>query len=122
MHMTLTKNAKRFRFWGDVFYYLSLLFSLVAAAASIVAGLPVITGDAGAKEFMFHLLICVPLLSSALGAYISKTRFLQKWGVTHTAAGQIVAEIYKFRCHILEYNPISGQKTAEEEEEEGGGI
>merc|ERR1719199_1747140 len=36
MHMTLTKNMKRFRFWGDVCYFLSVVLGLAAALFSVV--------------------------------------------------------------------------------------
>lgn len=132
LHMTLIKNSKRYRRYADWAYLLSLLLSLAAAFLSVYWSIHMMSEcagkEGGAKEencrpddhilhVMKYALLIIPLIAGALGAYISRTRYLQKWGQTLTSAGHMVAEIYKFRCHINEYNPISSQGQTDEEAE-----
>ncbi|CAD7922719.1 unnamed protein product [Amoebophrya sp. A120] len=124
MHMTLIKNAKVFRKWADLLYLLQLMLGWFGAFFSVYFSVHVArecAGDqhkCGDSDFLYlaltNFLLIIPIVAGALGAYVSHRRYLQKWGATYTAAGQIVSEIYKFRCHVNEYNPFSDEaKTGE---------
>jgi hypothetical protein len=132
MHMTLTKAGKAYRRNADITYVITVILAILSSFLSVLMGASHDKNDDGSMgELMIpdksnsriaieQILIVVPLVTSAMGAFNSLTRYLQKWGVVTTAAGQIVREIYQFRTHVIEYNPISGdsENKVDGEEEE----
>ena len=61
--------------------------------------------------FCNRLLLFIPIASSVVAAVISQKRLIQKWATMKTAASQIVAEIYKFRTDVLEYDPYAAAQN-----------
>jgi len=135
MHMTLVKAGKIYRRYADITYFVALMLGLVSSFLAVLLGATeqknadgsmgaLLVPDKSTSRHAFEqILIVVPLATGALGAFNSLTRYLQKWGAVTTAAGQIVREIYQFRTHVIEYNPIpadADKKAMEEEEEDDG--
>lgn len=125
-HMTFTKNGKRYRAWGDMFFYVSVFLTLVSSNLAVLVTeesyttsmSDVLTFDVA--QICNTLLLLIPIISSIVGAVISKRRLLQKWAAMKAASAQIVAEIYKFRTVVIEYDPrAAGSGGAEESEEDG---
>merc|ERR1719409_2520481 len=131
MHMTLVKAGKMYRRNADITYFVSVLLALLSSFLSVLMGATdrktadgemgelLIPDKSNERQIVEQVLIVVPLVTGALGAFNSLTRYLQKWGVVTTAAGQIVREIYQFRTHVLEYNPISGDSETKTDVDEG---
>ena len=137
MHMSLMKNARTYKRMADFGYNLTLILSVLGALFSIttadkrwlrwlLASLPGSTGsyvedEEDVDNGLFLLLLVIPLLTGAMGALIARTRYNHKWGMCLTGASQIEGEIYKFRCRVLEYDPSTRQKLADQDGYGAGG-
>merc|ERR1719456_1286674 len=56
-----------------------------------------------------------------MSAFGSQRRYQLKWGACLSAAAQLVAEIYKFRCATLEYDSMPTTPSGGDEEPEDDG-
>jgi hypothetical protein len=138
-HMTFVENAQRYRRWGDICFYFSIALTLVSATFAILITKEEYTNgiqnaleqhlgkhlqvDFGVLDFCKKLLLVIPVTTSVLAAVVGKKRFLKKWAALTAASAQIVAEIYKFRLLVLDYDPqySAEKKEGEEDEEEPEG-
>jgi hypothetical protein len=121
-HMILTSNAKRFRRWGDFFYYFSLFLTFISSILAVLITKEDYLG-AMTNELNFdmddvckRLLLIIPIVSSIVASVINNKRMLQKWAALKTAASQITAEIYKFRNRVLEYDAFHSQNDVDQDD------
>eukprot|EP00746_Dinoflagellata_sp_MGD_P150596 gnl/MRDRNA2_/MRDRNA2_82436_c0_seq2.p1 gnl/MRDRNA2_/MRDRNA2_82436_c0~~gnl/MRDRNA2_/MRDRNA2_82436_c0_seq2.p1 ORF type:complete len:1083 (+),score=205.85 gnl/MRDRNA2_/MRDRNA2_82436_c0_seq2:86-3334(+) len=127
-HMILTSNAKRFRRWGDFFYYFSLFLTFISSIFAVLITkedyLDAMTNELNfdMDDFCKRLLLIIPIVSSIVASVINNKRMLQKWAALKTAASQITAEIYKFRNRVLEYDAfqVHGDGDADDGKEDTG--
>eukprot|EP00746_Dinoflagellata_sp_MGD_P150602 gnl/MRDRNA2_/MRDRNA2_82436_c0_seq8.p1 gnl/MRDRNA2_/MRDRNA2_82436_c0~~gnl/MRDRNA2_/MRDRNA2_82436_c0_seq8.p1 ORF type:complete len:1111 (+),score=210.70 gnl/MRDRNA2_/MRDRNA2_82436_c0_seq8:86-3418(+) len=121
-HMILTSNAKRFRRWGDFFYYFSLFLTFISSIFAVLITkedyLDAMTNELNfdMDDFCKRLLLIIPIVSSIVASVINNKRMLQKWAALKTAASQITAEIYKFRNRVLEYDAFQSQNEGDQDD------
>ena len=109
--MAFDRAAQNFRWKADFIYYLSLALGVIAGLLSIF----LLRYPEEMKEQRIHndiyvydvaniMLLVLPIISALLSALVSKKRYLHKWTVLHTTSRQFVAEIYRFRMKVAEYD------------------
>eukprot|EP00929_Paragymnodinium_shiwhaense_P115629 TRINITY_DN8460_c0_g2_i4.p1 TRINITY_DN8460_c0_g2~~TRINITY_DN8460_c0_g2_i4.p1 ORF type:complete len:726 (+),score=122.27 TRINITY_DN8460_c0_g2_i4:95-2272(+) len=114
LHMVLFASAQEQRQTADILFgiqlFLLFLASLLAAVHAELALLQSQTDEVSSKTFRLLregirlAVILVPVLSSLLATVTQRKRAVEKWSGLHAGAARIVAEIYKFRARVLEYD------------------
>eukprot|EP00929_Paragymnodinium_shiwhaense_P115626 TRINITY_DN8460_c0_g1_i1.p1 TRINITY_DN8460_c0_g1~~TRINITY_DN8460_c0_g1_i1.p1 ORF type:complete len:992 (+),score=125.80 TRINITY_DN8460_c0_g1_i1:102-3077(+) len=119
LHMVLFNSAQEQRQTADILFGIQLfLLFLASVLAAFHAELTLADSRRGISSFdlapsnVFDYLregtrlavILVPVLSSLLATVTQRKRAAEKWGALNAGAARIVAEIYKFRARVLEYD------------------
>jgi len=75
------------------------------------------------SEIINGALFALPILAGIVMSVMSERRYFQKWAFLYTSCWALVAEIYKYRCRVDQYDLIlSKSKVPEEAEDQDRGV
>jgi len=116
-HLVLFSSAASYRRLADFYFFLSCFLLFLTAAASLLrfeldqlikedvtSGLWGWNHTEELDTTLRWVIVVVPVLSGVVATVMQRKRALQKWSVLYASSMQIVAEIYKFRARVLEYD------------------
>jgi hypothetical protein len=103
-------GVNRYYNWALFLYVFSMLLTIAGSGISIMIGY-LITMDTNPlgpedKKTLKFMVMVIPVITAALATFRAKQNYSDKWGASKSAAAQIIAEIYKLRAHVNDYDPI----------------
>ena len=119
-HVTLYATAQSQRKYADTLFGVQIALLFLTSLCSTLISSYQQTSESiksdqadSIAEAMEYLLVVVPIISGLVATVMQRKRALEKWGVLTAGAARIVAEIYKFRARVLEYD-ASGTSNVQE--------
>lgn len=107
-HLMLFSSAASYKRLSDLYFFLAVtLLFLTAVISVLMVELPRLLDEPMVYEGKMTLrvgIVVVPILSGVIGTVMQRKRAIQKWSLLTTSSMRIVAEIYKFRARVLEYD------------------
>jgi ABC-type multidrug transport system fused ATPase/permease subunit len=143
-HLSLYRNAQRFKRWSHAIQYTLYLLGLLTTIASVSYSLieanynrinnqnelleTIVLNYPDASKYidstkwykdmrsaLRRVVIILPIVSALWTSIRAKLRSRDKWASCLMAAHMITAEIYKFRCRTVEYDTYSATEDGDED-------